>query len=114
MIPYPKTFAPWEQPALPSCICKEHNAAETVEFCEVCNCYNDFCLACTPEPACQCVYVREDETDAADCPLHDPESHYNFLVRKAEQKAAAHRKPAGREVAEPFRTIIENFVKGAR
>lgn len=73
-----------------ACICRAANAAETVEFCDACNSYNDFCLACTPEPVCMCVYVREDETDAADCPLHDPGSVYNFLVRRAERMTAQH------------------------
>lgn len=94
----------------PQCTCK----TEEIVFCEVCNSYNDFCLACTPEPKCECVYTDVDVCDASDCQLHDPDSHYNFLVRQAERKITARRKPAGREVAEPFRTIIENFLKGAR
>ena len=92
------------------CICAAANATEAVEFCEVCRSYNDFCVACTPEPACTCVYVREDVTDAGGCERCDPESHYNFIVRTAERKAAAARKPAG--PAHPVFDPVLNYLRG--
>ena len=86
---YPDTGDVRLQNPEPVCTCKSEN----VTFCEVCQEYSDCCLSCLPEPLCECVYVREDVTDAADCQLHDPYSHYNDLLRAAERrrKAAAAR-----------------------
>lgn len=112
MIPFPKMVPPSGQPQPPVCLCKQES--RFAHFCEACNEYSDCCLACMPQPKCTCVYTDVDVVDAIDCELCDPDSHYNWLLAKAEKTAAARRKPAGREVAEPFRTIIENFLKGAR
>jgi hypothetical protein len=113
-IPYPKTAGSWETaPAEPVCICTPGNE-DNMEYCPVCETYSDSCVACMPEPSCDCVYTDVDQTDAAGCQLHDPDSYYNFLVRQAGKKAAARRKPVGHEqVAEPFRSILNSIERSA-
>jgi nitrate reductase alpha subunit len=81
------------------CTCK----SEQVTFCEVCQEYSDCCFLCMAEPKCECVYVREDVTDAADCQLHDPDSHYNDMLRAQERRMA--RKAASSAGADELRRV---------
>lgn len=113
MVPYPVIVRPDQQPPAPECICRRES--KFAHFCEVCQEYSDCCLACLPEPPCECVYVREDVTDAADCQLHDPDSHYNDLLRAAERRkaAAAARKPAGHAHVHPVFAGILNTIRRA-
>ena len=106
MIPFPQTVRPDQQP--PAAVCTCHH--EQVSFCEVCNEYSDCCLSCLPQPKCTCVQVDVDIFDAADCELCDPDSHYNWLLAKAEKTAAARPKPVTRaEVLGVFDDILNSI-----
>jgi hypothetical protein len=109
-IPYPTvTITPTPEPV---CICTPGNYDNT-QFCSVCDAYSDCCTACLKEPKCECIWTDVDQTDAADCQLHDPDSHYNWLLAKAEKAAAARMKPVQREeVIAVFDDILNSF-KGA-
>jgi hypothetical protein len=112
MIPYPKTYAPWELEPEPEavCICAAHNAAETAEFCGVCKCDTDNCFECMPDPPCECRQISVDTFDAADCDLHSPSSWYNELARK---HAAKLRPVTRKEVTNLFGDILAAMKKPA-
>lgn len=71
------------KPEPAKCICKQEQEALIVHHCEVCKCDTDDCFQCMPEPECTCTYTDVDMCDALGCELHDRDSYYNHLARKA-------------------------------